>query len=192
MASVDIARSKWEEFQALPVGPPNYEFIEGEIVAVVSPTLTHQEILLALASEVRRFVREHRLGKAFIEVDVYLPDGQVLIPDMGFLTTEHLDRISRVDQKIHGVPDLVVEVLSQDSARDRIRKSRQYHRNGIPWYWIVGQDLVIEELQHSPEGYLLIGGADFGDTFQPGLFPGLEINLTALLDVTEEIGSDNE
>lgn len=184
--AVDIARSKWEEFQALPIGPPNYEFIEGEIVAVVSPTLAHQEILLALASEVQRFVRQNRLGKAFIEVDVYLPDGQVLIPDMGYLTTEHLNRISAADQKIHGVPDLVVEVLSADTARDRIRKRRQYHNNGVPWYWIVGQDLVIDELRYSPEGYVVTGGADFGETFQPSLFPGLEIDLAALLDRTEE------
>lgn len=186
MASVDIARSKWEAFQALPVGPPHSEFIEGEIVPMTSPTLEHQDVIDALVATLKIFVNRNRLGRVFREVDVYLPDGQVYIPDIGFLTTEHLDRIGVVDQKIHGVPDLVVEVLSEDAARDRVRKWRNYHRNGILWYWIVAQELVIEEFHYSPEGYVLTGSADVGESFQPGLFPGLEIDLAALLNRTEE------
>ena len=43
MTSTDMKPMTLEEFRALPEGPPYYEFEEGELVPVTSPTPEHQE-----------------------------------------------------------------------------------------------------------------------------------------------------
>jgi Uma2 family endonuclease len=43
--------------------------------------------------------------------------------------------------KIEGVPDFIIEVLSPSSkTHDRIRKRDLYARHGVPEYWLVDPD----------------------------------------------------
>jgi Uma2 family endonuclease len=187
MTSVQIQRKTRDEFLALPEGPPYFEFDAGEIIPVTSPTIDHQDIVDALVQATKQFVRERRSGRVFREVDVYLPDGNIYIPDFGFLAADRLDLISPIDHKIHGVPDLVTEVLSADEGRDRIRKFETYYRNGVLWYWIVSTStLAIEEYHATPQGYVRVSSVASGETFRPGLFPDLEIDLAALLGITPD------
>jgi Uma2 family endonuclease len=53
--------------------------------------------------------------------------------------------ISPIDQKIHGVPTMVAEIVSSDEARYRIHKFQVYFENGVTWYWLLTQTLAIEE-----------------------------------------------
>lgn len=173
------------EFERLPVGPPYVEFEEGELIPVPSPTPDHQDVVDALVQVVRQFVRQHDLGRLFREVDVYLPDGRVYVPDLCFLAADRLNLLSPIDRKIHGAPDLAVEVISSDTGRDRVVKFRIYHANGVPWYWIVDPDsLSIEEYHATPEGYVRVSSIAAGETFTPRLFPGLSLDLAALLGLT--------
>lgn len=171
------------DFESLPVGPPNYEYDEGEIVPVASPTLDHADIVDVIVAKLKDYARAHRSGRAFREIDVYLPDGKVFIPDAGFLSHDNLSLLG-ADGKIHGAPDLVVEITSSDVARDRIRKFVVYHSNGVDWYWIVDQDtLEIEEYTAAEKGYVLNSRTGRGETFRPALFPGMEINLAEGLGI---------
>src|SRR5918996_5351682 len=184
MATSGTQRMTLEEYRALPEGPPFYEFEEGELIMVASPTPEHQDLLLELAHALRQFVRQQQLGRVFMEVDVYLPDGRGYIPDLAFLSTDHLRLLSATDRKIHGSPDLVVEVTSSVPERDRVHKFRVYYDNGVPWYWIIDSNtLAIEEYQATPQGYLRTASIAPGEDFSPQLFPGLTLNLTALLGV---------
>lgn len=183
MGIVETRRMTLEEFRALPEGPPYYEFEEGELIPMGSPTLEHQDLVGELASVQRRFVRERKLGRVCMEVDVILPDGRVYIPDVRFVSTERLDeRLGHPDRKIHGAPDLVVEVTSSSPERDRVSKFRVYYENGVPWYWIVdGETLAIEEYRATPEGYLRVSSTAAGERFRPRLFPEHSIDLAALV-----------
>jgi len=182
MTTIQTRRMTLDEFNALPEGPPYYEFEEGELIPVPSPTIDHQDVVLFLASAIQEFVRPRRQGRVFMGVDVYLPDGRVFIPDLGFLSTEKLDLVSAADGKIHGAPDLVVEVVSQDEARDRAHKFHVYYDNGVPWYWLIGAaSLVVEEYQATPKGYVRVSSVSAGQPFRPALFPGLVIDLAASL-----------
>jgi Uma2 family endonuclease len=181
MATV-VQRMTLEQFRALPEGPPNFEFEEGEVIPVPSPTLQHQAILLKLGGQLSAWVEKRKIGTVAMAVDVYLPDGRCFVPDLQFVSSEHLDLIDREDQKIHGVPDLVVEATSSDPDRDRVHKLRIYYDNGVPWYWIIdSENLAIEEYRATPEGYVRKASIAGGEEFRPGLFPGLVINLAALL-----------
>ena len=171
-----------EEFRALPEGPPYYEYEEGELILVAPPTPEHQDIVGVLSHVLRQFVRQHQLGRVVMEVDVYLPDGRGYIPDLAYLATEHLHLLNPTDRKIHGSPDLVVEVTSSTPARDRVHKFRVYYDNGVPWYWIIDSNtLAIEEYHATPQGYLRMASIAAGEEFRPQLFPSLGINLIALL-----------
>jgi Uma2 family endonuclease len=185
MATTRTQRMTLEEFRALPEGPPYYEYEEGELILVAGHTAEHQDIVGELSYVLRQFVRQQRTGRVVMEVDVYLPDGRGYIPDIAYLSPERLHLLNPTDRKIHGSPDLVVEVTSSTPARDRVHKFRVYYDNGVPWYWIIDSNtLAIEEYHSTPQGHLRTASVAPGEEFRPQLFPGLTLNLAALLGVT--------
>jgi Uma2 family endonuclease len=184
MATV-AQRMTLEEFKALPEGPPYVEFEEGEVIPVPSPTFRHQDIVMFLGHHLGQYAKERKLGRVAMCVDVYLPDGRCFVPDLQFVSAGHSNLIDLEDQKIHGVPDLAVEVASSEPDRDRVHKLRVYYQNGLPWYWIIDSvNLSIEEYRTTPEGYVRRSSVAAGEEFRPGLFPGLVINLAALLSAS--------
>jgi len=189
IAALPLEKRKFTlaEFEQIPIGPPYFEYDEGEIVELASPTLDHADIVDEINSAMKSYVRARKLGRTFREIDVYLPDGKVFIPDVGFLSNDHSDMLWESDGKIHGAPNLVVEVTSQDSNRDRVRKFRVYHANGIAWYWIIDQEtLDIEEYERTQSGYKLLNQVGLGEVFRPKLFPEMEINLAQTLGLLQE------
>lgn len=182
-----------EEFERLPVGPPNFEFEEGKIVAMPSPTPDHQDVERELGSVAFQFVRRHKLGRVFTEVDVYLPDGSVYVPDISFLSAERLHLVSPINKKIYGAPDLCVEVISQDEARDRVKKFRVYLSNGVLWHWLIDpHTLAIEEYRLTPDGYVRAASVAAGEVFSPGIFPRLQINLADILGISPLASSEEQ
>jgi Uma2 family endonuclease len=189
MATAGTLRMTLEQYKALPEGPPHFEFEEGELVPMTSPIPEHQDAVDAVKEPLRHFVQQQHLGRVFREVDVYLPDGRVYIPDLSFLATDRLHLLSPEDRKIHGVPDVVVEVTSSEPERDRVDKFRVYFDNGVPWYWIVDSaTLAIEEYHFTPQGYLRTASIAPGEEFHPQRFAGFKINLAALLGSSSPSG----
>lgn len=101
--------------------------------------------------------------------------------DVAILFMEHVDRY--VDGRILGAPDVIVEVLSQDSlVRDRTDKFNNYCSFGVPWYWI-GDPLggSLEEYQHTPGGYLRTASGTTESPFEPRALQGVSVDLTQLM-----------
>ncbi len=172
-----------EEFEKLPEGPPFYDYLNGEAIEVNRPSGRHQTIVGLLWHLLLTFLSATGLGKVWFDIDVLLPTGDVVGPDISLLLAEHLDRYDEEKGDIIGVPDLVVEVLSPTTREyDRVEKMRVYHRAGVPWVWLIDQEtLTIEEFRWTQDGYLLVQAVKAGETFHPKLFPDLEINLKTLL-----------
>src|SRR5437763_7199424 len=121
--SSTVRRMTIAEFRALPEGPTYFEFEQGKLIPMPSPTSRHQKAVLVLAYSMLEFVRTRQLGDVFMELDVFLPDREhAYIPDISFLSQPRLGLHRQEDQKIHGAPDLVVEVISSDPGRDRVEK----------------------------------------------------------------------
>jgi Uma2 family endonuclease len=175
-----------EEFYQLPEGPPDYEFEDGEVILLPRPHERHQGIIGAFIEVLQPYIRTRRLGRIRIEIDVDLTETRAYVPDIVYVSTEHLDRLG-ADGRIHGAPDLAVEISSRSSvSRDRIRKFEAYAQAGVSWYWLVDQDtLTIEEYHLRQEGYVRTASVDEGEVFRPGLFPGLEIDLRELVGEEE-------
>lgn len=183
-----------EEFFALPEGPPDYELEQGKMIAMPRPHPRHQAILRELTTELTVFLRTHRAGNVWPEIDVQMSASRVYVPDLVFLSAEHSARYSTGQGRIIGSPDLVVEIVSPTSAsRDRVGKFNGYRQAGVPWYWLVDSELLlIEEFRLTPDGYLAAARVAAGEAFRPQLFPELEINLADLLGEQVETHVDEE
>jgi len=187
VAPIPGRRMTLEEFFAIPEGPPKVELEEGELIVTAQPSGRHQKVLLRLGALIDGHVTQNELGAVWPEIDVHLPgEARVYVPDLVFLTLEHMDRYSGEDGRIHGVPDLAVEITSPSTERrDRTTKLRTYQDVGVPWYWLVDPDeLIIQEYRLTTEGYLLAQSVPPGEAFEPGLFPSLSIDLAALMGET--------
>ncbi len=109
-------------------------------------------------------------------------NGRGYIPDIAFVRRDREASLLADDGKIHGSPDLVVEVLSPSSRpRDLLTKMQGYQQAGVPYYWVVDpENLFIAEYELTPEGYVLRSHAEGESVFRCRLFPELEIRLKEL------------
>lgn len=131
-------RAPVEEFWALPESSLHIEYIDGEIVMAPSPTVPHQIAHSNICHALRNFVEDNALGRIFYSpLDVVLSTGDVVQPDIFFLTAKQAERVRR-EKRIEEVPPLVIEILSPGSiTHDTITKRELYERNGVREYWIV-------------------------------------------------------
>lgn len=172
------------EFYALPEGPPNFEFEDGVLIPMPSSHGRHQDIASALARVLQVYVVRNRLGRGWVAIDVELTEKLTYVPDIVFLMTDNLSRYSGQSGKIHGVPDLVIEIVSRSNpGRDRVTKFNNYLAAGVPWYWLVDAESLVQEEYHAEGGrYSRTAAAEAGEPFRPLIFPGLELNLKTLLE----------
>lgn len=147
----------------------------------------HQEIVGLLFATLRQFAGAHDLGTLVMEVDVALPTGRGYILDISFVSRSREAALLGRDGKVHGAPDLVVEVVSPGTrSRDRYRKLREYWEAGVVWYWLVDSEaLGGEEFQHTAQGYLCATTAAPGEIFESKTFQGLRIDLVTLIGETK-------
>lgn len=185
--AVNLLESKalsLDDWLNLPEGPPMYELETGRLIKEASPTRRHQDINGILFYVLRQYCREHNFGTMVLEVDVALSTGHGYIPDLSFVRKERESELLGDDGKVHGAPDMVVEIISPGTEmRDRHVKFQNYWEAGVEWYWLIdSQTLLIQEFQHTPEGYLCRATVASGEVFRPHLFSGLKIDLKELLD----------
>lgn len=114
------------------------EWVDGEVIIPMAATRLHQTLVRFLLALLDAFLAVYRVGEVFDTVfQVRLwPDGPVRQPDLVFVAAEHSERIT--PQGIEGPPDLIVEVVSDDSVqRDRVDTFDEYEKAGVREYWIL-------------------------------------------------------
>ncbi|QXD15914.1 Uma2 family endonuclease [Rhodocaloribacter litoris] len=135
----NLTSGRSHAYPSLPEGAAHQaaELIEGAVVVSPPPTPYHQEIVMNLGVELFQFARKHDRGKVLpAPVEVRFSETNVLQPDLLYIARERLRLIG--EQRIEGVPDLVVEVLSPATAYYDLRqKKRIYEQAGVKEYWIV-------------------------------------------------------
>ena len=110
------------------------ELLDGETVAMGSPTRIHQRISVHLGRTIEDHIQQHH-GACSVDVaaGARLNDHTLVIPDvMVVCDSSKLD-----DQYCHGAPDWVIEVLSTNRDRDLYQKLLLYRDAGVREYWIV-------------------------------------------------------
>jgi Uma2 family endonuclease len=130
-----------EVFKTLPEGTLA-ELINGSIYRSPAPTPKHQRIVRELAFELSASVKRNNKGEIFFApCDVFLDEElNAVQPDIIFISKEK-SKIVLEDDSIHGVPDILIEVLSKGNANhDAVRKKELYQRFGVREYWIINPD----------------------------------------------------
>ena len=156
------------------------ELSDGNLEVAEMPTDLHQLILGRLFAVIFAFVKQRGLGQVrFSALPVRLWPGKIREPDLVFMTTAHLNRIT---QKYWGIPDLVAEIISPGNPdHDRVRKKQEYARAGIPEYWIVApQEKTIEVYRLRTRQYRLDRTLSIDDTLTSTQLPGFELALADL------------
>ncbi len=178
-----VAPKKWTYAEVSAIADDvRRELYDGEIYAMPSPTLSHQDIILRLALLLSLFAKQQG-GKVFLSpVDLFVSEERYFIPDMVFYGVEKMatGQVEADPKRLHVAPDLIVEIISNSTAvNDRVRKYRAYAEFGVPFYWIVDaaartfHAFRLENGRYVDEAVL---GGD--EAFSPQLFAGLEVSLT--------------
>ena len=125
---------------ALPDDGRRYELLDGELIVAASPATRHQRVSKRLefalyAAELAGF------GEVFdAPYDVQLSPVNVVEPDLIFVSAGR--EVIVTEERIIGVPDLLVEILSRSTAgidlgRGPKGKLGIYERLSVPYYWVV-------------------------------------------------------
>ncbi len=176
-------RGQWTEadYFALPDTNRFVELSEGELVMPPHPTHTHQLIVGRLYRAIYDFVAERGLGIVQIgPLPVRLWPGKIREPDILFVAKEHSDRIG---EKVYGLPDLTVEVLSPATRRtDRLEKTVEYAQAGVREYWIVDPHGRTVEVFVLREGaYELLGKWGEGEEARSEVLAGFRVAVDEVI-----------
>ncbi len=151
-------RTIMEVFQMLPEGTLA-ELINGTIYMSPAPSTNHQRILGFIYKQLSDYVDQYSLGEVFFApCDVYLDErANAVQPDIIFISTKKNAIVEK--SGIHGVPDLLIEVLSPgNSEHDTVIKKELYQKFGVQEYWIVNPETK-ETIGYSLKDntYILLG-----------------------------------
>ncbi len=169
------------EYAALPEGPPYFQLIDSELVMTPPPLPEHQDFVENIYLELGLYFRLRGGGRAYLAPrDIHFNDRNIFEPDLFIILSANSSRMER--DGYHGVPDIVIEVLSRSTARDDIgRKKRTYEASGVKEYWIADPvDQTIECLQNSEEGFRLVSISRREDVFVSALLEGFSVSVGSL------------
>lgn len=184
-----VSRAKRWTYADLAELPDNddgnrYEIIDGELIVSPSAIPPHQALSRELMLRFALFVQPGRLGQVFAApIDVLLPDGGTLVPDLVFVRRDRLGIVGRA--AIEAAPDIVVEILSPSTrGRDLGRKKELYAQLGVPEYWVVDRDtcriavFVLRDGRYEP-----LPNED--GVARSEVLPGFEVDIAALFAAAE-------
>ncbi|MBI4662285.1 MAG: Uma2 family endonuclease [Verrucomicrobia bacterium] len=173
------ARRLWtfdEMVAKLPETNAPTELWDGEIITPPAPTPDHQDIVLDLAAGLKTHVARRKSGKVFVSpIDVVFSPRRTVQPDVVFISKE---RRNIIQDYIRGVPDLVIEVVSQGSwRRDRVEKQKLYGQYAVPEFWIVDPEAkMIEVFVWERGAYRLPSRAEADGQAASKVLPGFVVS----------------
>ena len=89
-------RAPIEEFWSLPESVLPTEYIDGEIIMAPSPTIAHQAASRSIVRALDKFAAAEAADQLFYSpLDVVLPSGDVVQPDIFFLAKEDVRRAKK-------------------------------------------------------------------------------------------------
>jgi Uma2 family endonuclease len=171
-----------EEYLALPETTLPHELADGELRLPPTPSPWHQTVLNRVSRALEDFVEPRNLGLVFrAPVDVILEPTTPLAlqPDIVYITRDHAHIVT---DRIEGVPDLVVEVLSPGTRDyDRTEKSARYAAGGVTEYWLAdleNQTIEIRRLDQRP--LVTVAVFAISDTLTSPLLPGFALPVASV------------
>ena len=158
-----------------------WELVDGVLTKMTAPSMDHQRLIYLLC----RFLDDYLSaavplpGAVFLGVGIALSQYRVPVPDLVYIRTDRMPFL--VGRVVNGIPDIVVEALSQDRAKDLTRNRQWYAAAGIPEYWILDPDHdTLTILQLADGRYTERAVLTAADTLTTPALPGFALPLTRL------------
>lgn len=175
----------YEDYLLFPNDGRRHELIDGEHYMTPAPSTKHQRVSRRLLTSIEVFLKETGLGEVFdAPYDVVLSDLDVVEPDIVLVLSHRSSIIT--ENCIKGVPDLVVEIISEKTRKtDEMIKRKLYERYGVQEYWIVDPEVeTIKIYRLTEEGYVRAAelSSEAQDSLTTPLLPGLRVTLTDIFE----------
>lgn len=165
--SKSIVKLGYQEYCGFPPDGRRHEIVDGDHYVNPAPNTYHQTLSMRIAFQLYSQIEVNGLGRVFhAPTDLQLSDHDVVQPDLLVVLSDK--EIIITPTKIKGVPDLIVEILS-DSTKpmDLGLKKELYLRAEVPEYWIVDpEDHVVEQYTLQGQDYSLVGRHEQEVVFQ--------------------------
>jgi Uma2 family endonuclease len=178
----DVTFDEFEEYIERPENSERLlELINGEIVEKV-PTEEHGIVVLNIASPLRAFVRQHKLGRVTTEARHHLPgdDKNDRLPDVSFRSDISAPVVRQ--GPIAGMPDLAVEVQSpSQSESDMVKKAAYYLANGSRMVWLAYLTKRSVEVHRRSQPVEILEDGDVLDG--DDVLPGFTLSLSDVFDL---------
>ena len=152
-------RVRWttSDIELLPENGNRYEIIDGELFVTRAPHWRHQKTCTRTTSVLNEWSDSTGLGEAVITPGIIFTDADNVIPDVVWVSKERLSRLLDDAGHLTGVPELVIEVLSEgveNQRRDREAKLKLYASRGVQEYWILDWHLQQMEVYRREQALL--------------------------------------
>ena len=174
------------EFMDLPDADDKrkMELDDGELYIMPRPRPEHQFAQFWLRAHFENYFAAFDEPPAEAHHDIILslfPERPLLLVSPDLIVIRRGGPAIVTNAMVVGVPDIIIEILSSDRARDLVRKRRLYAAAGVPEYWLfdLRPDTVVQlELDNGAYTQRALLTAD--DTLATPLLPGLAIPLSAI------------
>ena len=148
-----------------------------------SPGLTHQIALKNLTFSLESYLRANPIGTVVPTPGLILSNFSGVIPDLVFFSREQRETIVK-DDRLHGPPALVVEIVSPGSTnirRDSIVKLQLYAKHGVPEYWLIDpNNLTVEKYVHQGSSLTLVETLRAEEILSTAALPGWSCPLSEI------------
>ena len=166
-----------DDFEKLPDALAlNHELVDGELIDVSGNTGNHNSLRDLILALLLFYLREHEFGRVLAEQEYQFGDN-ANGPDVSFFTTE---KISLYDGRLRVqrfVPDLAIEIVSEnDRFEGLMKKAQRYRQHGTKEVWVFS--IGLRRAYVLSEGRELI--LDDNQMFSSDLIPGFSIRIGEL------------
>ena len=168
-----------EEFEKLPSAlAHNHELVDGELIDVSGNTVSHNRLRDHLVRLLSPFVEEPKLGMIISEQEFDF-GGNAHGPDIALIGAEKLHLIDRKRRVQRFVPDLAIEIVSEnDKCRFLKKKSARYRKSGTKEVWVLDSETRTTFVESEDRQVILKDD----QMFESKLIPGFSIRLAELFD----------
>ena len=173
----------YEEYLKEPETMLRYDIVDGEVIMSAAPNIFHQTVSGNVNEPVRRFVRQNNLGGVwYAPVDVIVQQEPLRTrqPDLLFISNARAAII--LEGRIHGGPDLVVEILSPGNSRAEIEsKLADYALIGVRECWMISPEAgTVETLQLYAGEWKRLAIRGVGEIVESVVLPELELPVSEI------------
>ncbi|MCI0664464.1 MAG: Uma2 family endonuclease [Acidobacteria bacterium] len=117
-----------------------YEIVAGHPEEKEMPGARHGAICSRINSRLEAHIESHHLGVVFIETNFKIGENE-RIPDIAFVTADHIPPEGIPESSWQTPPDLAIEVISPTDLHEKVNtKILEYLNAGVRQVWIVSPE----------------------------------------------------